>query len=74
MTTCTGPSCTRPAVSRGLCGTHFQQQNRGQPLTPIRERGRPRVVLRVRVHRETVKALGPKPGERAREILEDWSG
>ena len=71
---CTGPDCDRPAVASGLCDTHAHQRDRSRPLTPIRERGRPRVSLRIRVHRETIKALGPCPGERARQILEEWAG
>lgn len=36
MTTCTGPDCNLPARATGLCTTHYAQQRRGRPLTPIR--------------------------------------
>jgi len=41
MTVCTYPGCDRPAMARGLCSSHYTQQSRGRPLTPIRmwERG-----------------------------------
>ncbi|WP_432021090.1 endonuclease VII domain-containing protein [Streptomyces sp. 1222.5] len=35
---CTFDDCGRPAVSRGLCGSHANQQKRGGPLTPLRSR------------------------------------
>lgn len=34
--TCTGPSCTRPAIARGLCQAHYKQSARGQHLQPLR--------------------------------------
>jgi hypothetical protein len=38
-TPCIGPSCTRAAVTRGLCATHYQQTRAGLPLAPIRTKG-----------------------------------
>jgi hypothetical protein len=45
--TCTGPVCGRRAFCRGLCETHYRQQERGAPLTRIRIRGRSRSALEV---------------------------
>jgi hypothetical protein len=36
---CTFPGCDRKSLSFGLCWTHYQQQRRGRPLTPIRMKG-----------------------------------
>lgn len=33
--TCQGPECTRDAVAKDLCGSHYQQQRRGIPLTVL---------------------------------------
>lgn len=35
--TCAGPSCNRPAESKGLCGGHKTQRDRGRPLTALGE-------------------------------------
>ena len=34
--TCTGPQCDRDVRTRGLCGSHYQQLQRGRPLTALR--------------------------------------
>lgn len=36
---CCGPECARPAYAKGLCKSHWTQQYRGRPLSPIRSRG-----------------------------------
>ena len=84
-TGCTGPSseqgktCGRRAIAEDLCATHYQQalrcRARGLPvvLKPINPRGDPRLPLRIRLRRSALAALGPSPGERAREILEEWA-
>ncbi len=36
MRICSFPECGRPALSRGLCQTHYQQSRRGEVLRPIR--------------------------------------
>ena len=34
---CSGPDCTRPAVAKGLCRGHWEQQRRRSgPLTPLK--------------------------------------
>ena len=38
VTVCRGPDCERPAGVSGLCRTHQLQEQRGQPLRPIRPR------------------------------------
>jgi hypothetical protein len=73
MATCTGPACKEKAYAKGLCNTHWRQQQRGKELTPIRARGNPLVPLATRVPRETFEALGDRPGEKAREILTAWA-
>jgi hypothetical protein len=35
MAECTFESCQRKGVAKGLCRTHYGQQSRGRPLTPI---------------------------------------
>lgn len=35
---CTGPSCNRKAIGRGLCSQHLKQTNAGKSLVPIGER------------------------------------
>jgi hypothetical protein len=35
---CTFATCDRHVWSRGLCNSHYNQQNRGYELTPIRTR------------------------------------
>ncbi len=75
MATCTGPKCDRPAVANGLCDSHNRQRLRGRPLTPLRmhERGNPLVFLGTRIPRETFEALGDRPGEKARDVLNAWA-
>ena len=71
--TCQGPECDRATVARGLCATHLRQEQRGRPLTPIRDHTRPameRVSLRVSPPcRERVLE---KPAA-ARLVLEHWA-
>jgi hypothetical protein len=33
MSTCTATNCTKPAVARGLCGTHYMRQQRHSATT-----------------------------------------
>ena len=33
--TCFGPECEKPARSRGLCNSHYEQQRKGKPLTVL---------------------------------------
>jgi hypothetical protein len=36
---CSFDGCDRNSLAHGLCWTHYQQQRRGRPLTPIRQKG-----------------------------------
>lgn len=47
MTNCRGPQCTRPAVAHEICASHYAQERRSLPLTPIRARGATVLTLRV---------------------------
>lgn len=35
---CRGPECSRDAFSKGLCNSHYAQERKGKPLTPLRHR------------------------------------
>lgn len=37
--TCTFPECNRPYKCKGLCSSHYSQQFKGRPLTPIKDVG-----------------------------------
>ena len=78
MTACTYPKCGRPAVAHGLCGGHNQQRVREQPLHALRAAhgalgAEALLPLSFRVPASVVKALGDRPGEQARQILERWA-
>lgn len=38
---CAGPQCARDVRTRGLCGSHYEQQRKGRPLTALRPRRKP---------------------------------
>ena len=73
MASCAGPGCKRPTVAGGLCAAHYKQHVRKRPLTPIRQRGNPLKPLATRIPQATLDALGDRPGEKAREILNRWA-
>jgi hypothetical protein len=52
---CEGPDCNRP-IGRyvALCDTHYSQQWRGKPLTPIISRVRPDATLQERLDAKCV--------------------
>jgi hypothetical protein len=60
-------------VANGLCDSHNRQRLREHKLTPLRARGDPLVVLATRIPRATLDALGDRPGEKAREVLNAWA-
>jgi hypothetical protein len=78
--TCTGPGCTHTARAKGLCSSHFQQQARGRPLTPLRgpsgQKGAAPMVrlpgIRVSPEcRDWLEREGPTVSEAARKALEE---
>ena len=69
--TCTGPECSRPTVARGLCASHYRQQQRGREITPLRS-GPSRVAVTVRVS-EPAAAAVRRDRAGARTALEIWA-
>ncbi len=49
--------CDRAALAHEHCWTHYQQERRGRPLTPIRKRGLVLLPGNVRVEEETANYL-----------------
>ena len=73
-------SCKRPAKASGLCATHYQQQRRGRPFTPIREEAantrKVSVVidtLNVRTMRQEAKRRGVSESAVYREAVAAWA-
>jgi hypothetical protein len=52
-----GLRCTREALAKGHCWTHYQQERRGKPLSPIRPRGLVLLPGNVRVMKPTAEVL-----------------
>ena len=70
---CNGPKCRRPATAKGLCNSHYKQLLAGRPLTAIREKGSPLVLLSTRVPQEVIDALGEDRVRKARTVLVAWA-
>ena len=67
----TGIRCPREALAKGHCWTHYQQERRGRPLTPIRPRGLVLLPGNVRVPKPIAEVLqGRVSGNKARSIYE----
>lgn len=74
---CEKPGCDRPANSKGLCKSHYQQRRRGKPLTDLLGPGgqlgdEPMMTFGVRVSTGCADALDRLGGRAtaARVILE----
>jgi hypothetical protein len=76
--TCTGPSCRRPAFARGLCEPHYRRELRAEKGRrvrpgPVRERGSPLVRVHTSVEPDVAARLGDDSAAMAREILTEWA-
>lgn len=72
---CTGPGCSLPAYSRGLCRGHYAYSLRhpGEPLRPLRAPDAPTLVrVSVRVTEHCAAAAHDDPAG-ARSALEAWA-
>ena len=74
---CTGPYCTRAAVTRGCCDAHDKQRRRGLALTPLRGAhgqlgAEPLVPVSLRVTPACASAVEADP-QGARSALERWA-
>ncbi len=85
LSPCAAPGCARPALSRGLCGAHYQRQRRGvsleRPLgaTSGPPPGEPMSQVTTHVPLESKRALEAHAEHSAlslyallRRILEEW--
>jgi len=79
--TCTGPSCSRPAVAHSLCASHYRQRRLrgdGADLSPLRppvgQRGEGE-RLTVTVAPATASRLRSegRPASVARRVLDGWA-
>jgi hypothetical protein len=44
ITLCVGPECDRQSIAKNLCNAHYQQQNKGLVLKPVRRTRKTRVI------------------------------
>lgn len=73
---CTAGDCDRPVYADGRCEPHYRRAKRGSTsAAPVKTRGtEPLRSLSLRVPARVHRALGKRPGARAREVLERWAG
>ena len=67
---CSGPDCTRKAITKGMCQAHYLQARSGRAPGPIRTRSPlPTGVISVRLPFALLAQLGPTPSTEAARIL-----
>lgn len=73
MRQCSFDGCGKPERAAGLCRGHLAQKYRGEELRPLARREHGTHRLQLVVSAECWDALGDRPAERARLVLEEWA-
>ena len=78
--TCRAPGCDRPAIAKGLCGTHYRRACRAEAAgekpdlrAPVARRGAELVDVRARLLEEDAQALN-RLADRRGQTLYSFAG